>query len=200
MRELDTKEKITKNRCRYDAKLNITISLKAAIMGIVVLSVMAVVLNFSDYFSDYSYFNIIFGIIVIAMVGAFLAWCTIDNLVFRNRIKKYKFFIVEDVVLNKREQHPYPRTRRRIRHYLEFDRCTEFLTPSKNYVWSDYSKVNDFDIFNATNVGDKFYVVVPLSQRNKEVWTPLAVYNTKYFELSEKSFVHGSQDWFVKAE
>ena len=193
MRELDSKEKLTKNRCRFDVKHDNSKSLISGIVMLVIVPILIVLLIYSDY-------NMLGFCLYMALfvgLGVLVAWGIIFDIIHRKRIKNYRFFIVEDVVIGKQT---YYNRRSRERYILELDRCTDYLLPFENYVWSDYSKATDVDIYNATNIGDKLYVVVPLSQKNNTAWQSFAVYNTKYFELSEKSFIKGTDDWFVKTE
>lgn len=193
MKELASKEKLTKNRCRFDVKHDISKSLVSGIVLLTIVPILIVLLIYSDY-------NMLGVCLYMALFAGFVflfVWSIVLDIIHRKRIKNYKFFIVEDVVIGKQI---YYTRRGRERHILELDRCTDYILPFENYIWSDYSKATDIDVYNATNIGDKFYVVVPLSQRNNTAWQSFAVYNTKYFELSDKSFVRDSQDWFVKGE
>ena len=73
-----------------------------------------------------------------------------------------------------------------------------FSIPYKVYRWSEKYSMNYTDLYNRSVIGDTFYVVLEEGTDPSRPMFPLMVYNTKMFELSEKSFEKKEDGWHLR--
>lgn len=192
MRENNKKERITKTRCRYDLT-------KHGVILMVIISLLFIPIflwlmqeAYNQYYGAlvmWFYIGVCALVIVSLIVDIILG---IRDYILHSA---FNFCIIEDTVYNKFTVHKY---RSGTHYYITFDRCTPYRIHVKNYEWSEFSRACNQDVYEATDVGDEFYVVARKSRDRKGMWVPYMAYNKKFFELSKKSFENRGGIWYVK--
>ena len=195
MIEQNSKELLTKYRCRCDASHGITVVAVVSIVVALLLILRCVLfLNSETRHTPFNWcFIAIFGLMSVLLVIGGIA-CIRENLALR----KFRFCMTEETVVSTRVVSKVYRKRRRIYFRVKFSRCEEFTLPEDNYTWSELSRITDVEMFNMIGIGDEFYVVVKPKQNKEGKWIPIAIYNKKFFEVSEKSFEKRDGVWYVK--
>lgn len=64
-------------------------------------------------------------------------------------------------------------------YHLHFLHYGEYIVPDENYKWSSEFSTSDRGIYNYSNIGDEFYLVLSKPYRRKILYA----YNSKMFEL-----------------
>lgn len=123
------------------------------------------------------------GAIVVLVAGTILFLFCHERYRIR-KIKTGELLIVEDLLVlsyedvERRARREYSKS---VRFFvLEFQHMGPYRVPQQSYEWSKLYPMSDEGVFNTSALGDRFYVVYLKNARKPQ---PLAVYNTKLFEL-----------------
>lgn len=197
MDEKSQKEVLTKYRCRYDACHRKTgVAVVSIVVALLLILRCVLFLNSETRHTPFNWcFIAIFGLMSVVLVIGGIA-CIRENLALR----KFRFCMTEETVVSTRVVDKKYGKRRINCFRVKFSRCEEFTLPGGNYSWSELSRITDVEMFNMIGIGDEFYVVVKPKQNKEGKWIPIAIYNKKFFEVSEKSFEKRDGVWYVKGE
>ena len=169
-KQILTKELIEKDIYeKYIKKKHIGESCFLVILGVVLIIFgISILCDFSG-FKDilYSILLFFFGSLSVCAVG----WSVYNIIMIDSMLKKSDYQIVIDYIINKKREGAYPpgsgSTFR-----LYFQRYGHFASPASVIFGTD-----DEAVFNVTEIGDQFHLVV----KGKRI---LCAYNTKIYELS----------------
>ncbi len=179
------KDILTTEKIKTDYRNQFLSSIKPVIVMPIILVLL---IAFIVFLFSLLEFNILFLIweIIIIFPPAFYAYICIAALIDackdNKAIEKDLFIIKTDTLINSEEKatyvgsafissfsHPY---------ILEFKTFGKYCIPVKNYGSSNLYDMSDKGVYNLSNIGDTFYLI--LDSKNKI----LLAYNTKLFEIS----------------
>ncbi len=181
------KEIITKKIIKHDCE---TIILKdiATIFGITIF--FSSLLAFVGYAMHLTSFILVFKLIVTAPFAFFVfifLWMLYDLIKKFYLIHSDKFYIVTDKMVGCKAKRIRPYTilskSQSIPFTLIFDSYGKYgISEHKNYSWSKRNALKDEDVFNCSDIGDEFYLVIMKINKKEEI---AMAYNSKLFQFEE---------------
>ena len=170
------KDILTKERIKQDYQKQFFGSIKVVIVMPIILILLIALIVFLFSLLEFKTLFLVMEILVLfpAVFGCYLCISTlIEAYKDLNIFKKDSFRIEADTLIGIEEKflrHPY---------ILEFKSFGKYCVPKENYSASKIYDMSDKGVFNYSNVGDTFYLILDAKDRI------LSVYNTKMFELAD---------------
>ena len=180
------KDIITKERIKQDYQKQFFGSTKVVIVMPIILILLIALIVFLFSLLEFNAMLLAMEILFL-FPAVFVCYLCIATLIEANKdldtIKKDSFRIETDILIGSEEKatyitsafaasfnHPY---------ILEFKSFGKYCVPKENYSASKIYDMSDKGVFNYSNVGDTFYLILDAKDRI------LSVYNTKMFELAD---------------
>ena len=171
------KEQLTEENIKSDIQKRIKdafvqLLIDLSVYLLILVSVCICKSNLPPFYYIFLFMSILIFISNVLIVVDIVKW----YIVLKNDI-----IIVNDVLVDKKEEFIWGGTNRSAFYKLCFYTHATYTLPLKNYLWSDNCCMSDERIYELSDCGDGFYLVV----FNKNKQKPLLVYNKRFFEFKE---------------